>query len=135
MTGTAGSAARYSAAVVGRVREMARVGAWADGPDVGTGEAGSLAEGTFVRVQVREDAMGGGRLEAVYKVFGCSAAIASASLVAEWIEQERPLRAEDVMAALELPAARAHAARMAVEAAEKAVNALAVESREPRAES
>ena len=53
-------------------------------PDVGTGEAGTLDEGTVVRIQVRVD---GDRIaEARFKVFGCSAAIASASLVAEWLE-------------------------------------------------
>ena len=38
----------------------------------------------MVRIQVRAD---GDRIaEARFKVFGCSAAIASASLVAEWLE-------------------------------------------------
>jgi len=123
---------RYSTAVVARVRAMARVGAWPEGPGVGTGEAGSLDEGTFVRMQVRTSGQG---YEAVYKVFGCSAAIASASLVAEWIEQARTLSADDVRAALELPPERGHAAEMAVEAATNAVTALRAESREPRAES
>lgn len=112
---------RYSAAVVARVREMARVGAWpADAAGVGTGEAGSLAEGTFVRVQVRPSGQG---REAVYKVFGCSAAIAAASLVTEWIERGRALAAADVATALELPRERAYVAQLAVEAAEKALGA------------
>jgi NifU-like protein involved in Fe-S cluster formation len=124
---------RYSAAVVERVREMARVGAWPAAPGIGTGEAGAIDSGTFVRIQVRAAAAGDRRFEAVYKVFGCSAAIASASLVAEWIEQERPLRVEDVMATLELPAERAHAARMATEAATRAL--AACRRREPTADS
>jgi NifU-like protein involved in Fe-S cluster formation len=114
---------RYSPQVVGRVREMTRVGNWpADEPGVGTGEAGSLERGTFVRVQIRH-VPGDEGVRVVYKVFGCSAAIASASLVAEWVEAGRPLRPEAVAAALELPPDRAHVAALAVDAAERALAA------------
>ncbi len=126
-----GEAMRYSAAVVERVREMARVGAWPeDALGVATGEAGSVAEGTFVRVQVRPS---GGKCEAVYKVFGCSAAIAAASLVTEWIAEGRTLAAADVVTTLDLPPERAHVAALAVDAASSALASL--RRREPRAES
>ena len=45
---------------------------------------GTLDDGTVVRIQVRAD--GDRIVEARFQVFGCSAAIASASLVAEWFE-------------------------------------------------
>ena len=74
---------KYSDEVLRRVREPQRVGSL-EGDRVGTGEVGTLDEGTVVRIQVRAD---GDRIaEARFKVFGCSAAIASASLVAEWLE-------------------------------------------------
>ncbi|MDP1569422.1 MAG: iron-sulfur cluster assembly scaffold protein [Vicinamibacterales bacterium] len=128
---------RYSDAVVARVREMARVGAWPPGAGVGTGDAGAMAEGTFVRIQVRRTGEG---VEAVYKVFGCSAAIASASLVTEWIAEGRTLAAADVVTTLDLPLDRAHVAAMVVNAAESALASLRgreliADSREPRAES
>src|SRR5688500_19208081 len=73
----------YSEEVLNRVREPKRVGTL-DGEHVGTGEVGTLDEGTVVRIQVRKS---GDRIaEARFKVFGCSAAIASASLVAEGLE-------------------------------------------------
>ena len=65
----------YSAEVLRRVRELQRAGS-IEGAHVGTGEVGTLDEGTVVRMQVRLD--GNTVAEARYRVFGCSAAIASA---------------------------------------------------------
>jgi NifU-like protein involved in Fe-S cluster formation len=118
---------RYSEAVLSRVRDLKRVGSL-EGPKVGTGEVGTLNEGTVMRIQVRRD---GDRIVAArFKVFGCSAAIASASLVAEWLEgaavdEAKSLTAERVVQTLELAADRAHVARMAVEAGLQAVRNVA----------
>jgi NifU-like protein involved in Fe-S cluster formation len=114
---------RYSDEVLSRVRNPQRVGTL-DGAHVGTGEVGTLDEGTVVRIQVRTS---GDRIaEARFKVFGCSAAIASASLVAEWLEgaaiaEATQLTPERVVQALGLAAERHHVARMAVEAGVKAL--------------
>jgi len=114
---------RYSDEVLRRVRELQRVGSL-DGDHVGTGEVGTLDDGTVVRIQVRAD---GERIaEARFKVFGCSAAIASASLVAEWLEgvaidEAGKVTAEQVVQKLGLAPERHHVARMAVEAGMKAV--------------
>lgn len=96
-----------------------------EGDHVGTGEVGTLDEGTVVRIQVRR---GGDRIaEARFKVFGCSAAIASASLVAEWLEgatmdEARLLTPERIVQQLDLAPERAHVARLAIEAARKALD-------------
>ena len=114
---------KYSEEVLRRVRELRRVGALA-GEHVGTGEVGKLDEGTVVRIQVVRS---GDRIaEARFKVFGCSAAIASASLVTEWldgaaIDEAKAVTAERVVQTLGLPAERHHVAQMAVEAGMKAV--------------
>jgi len=114
---------RYSEEVLDRVRNPQRAGSL-DGAHVGTGEVGTLDEGTVVRIQVRKS---GDRIaEARFKVFGCSAAIASASLVAEWLEgaalaEATRLTPERVVQVLGLPAERHHVARMAVEAGVKAL--------------
>ena len=55
-------------------------------------------------------------------MFGCSAAIASASLVAEWLEgasldEAQALTAERVVETLQLAHEREHVARRAIEAA------------------
>jgi NifU-like protein involved in Fe-S cluster formation len=117
---------RYSEEVLNRVRHPQRAGS-IDGPHVGTGEVGTLDEGTVVRIQVRRS---GDRIaEARFKVFGCSAAIASASLVAEWLEgtpidEAAQVTAERVVQHLELVPERHHVAAMAVEAARRAVMSL-----------
>jgi nitrogen fixation NifU-like protein len=114
---------KYSDEVLRRVRALERVGAL-DGDHVGTGEAGTLDEGTVMRIQVRRE---GDRIaEARFKVFGCSAAIASASLVAEWLEgadiaEATQMTPERVVQQLELAPEREYTARMAVEAGLKAV--------------
>ena len=115
---------KYSDEVLQRVRQPQRAGSL-DGEHVGTGEVGTLDEGTVVRIQVRRS---GNRIaEARFKVFGCSAAIASASLVAEWLEgapivEASALAAERVVQKLELAPERAHVARMAVQAGLKAID-------------
>jgi NifU-like protein involved in Fe-S cluster formation len=124
---------KYSDEVLRRVREPQRVGSL-DGDHVGTGEVGTLDDGTVVRIQVRTD---GERIaEARFKVFGCSAAIASASLVAEWLEgsaiaEAKQVSAERVVQHLALAPERAHVAALAVEAGLRAL----ADSAEPKAES
>jgi NifU-like protein involved in Fe-S cluster formation len=116
----------YSPAVLERVRDPRHAGALPrDEVNVGTGEAGSLDEGAMTRIQVRVG--GDGRIaDAVFRVFGCSAAIASASLVAERLQganvsDARDLDALRVTAELQLPIERAHVAGLAVRAAQSAI--------------
>lgn len=114
---------RYSAEVLNRVRDPKRAGSL-EGEHVGTGEAGTLDEGTVVRIQVKRD---GDRIaQARFKVFGCSAAIASASLVAEWLESAsiadaKQLTAERIVQRLDLAPERVHVAQMAVDAGLRAI--------------
>jgi nitrogen fixation NifU-like protein len=94
------------------------------GVDVGTGETGTLESGTVTRIQVRVSS--GRVVEARFKVFGCSAAIASASLVVELIEgattaEAQGLTPERVVQMLDLSPEREYTARMAVEAARLAL--------------
>ena len=114
----------YSAAVLERVRNPQRVGTLPESAEVGTGEAGSLDAGTLARIQVR--VRHGRIVEARFKVFGCSAAIAAAGLVTEWlegasVEDARQLSADRVVDHLALPEERAHVAGVAVEAARQAL--------------
>lgn len=115
---------RYSDEVLKRVREPQRVGALPAGPGVGTGVSGTLEDGTVTRIDVR---VSGNRIvEARFKVFGCSAAIASASLVAEWLEgasldEAQQLTADRVAGTLQLTHEREHVARQAIDAAQQAL--------------
>jgi NifU-like protein involved in Fe-S cluster formation len=113
--------------VLARVRDPRRVG-WLprDAPDVGTGEAGTIESGTMARIQVRVEPASGRIALAVFRVFGCSAAIASASLVTERmegasVEDAAGIEPLAVVAELELPAERARIAALVVEAARGAI--------------
>jgi nitrogen fixation NifU-like protein len=103
------AAVGYSAEVVRRCQRLDRAGSWPeDDPDVGTGLVGSLAAGALTRLQVRVDATGARVDDARFKAFGCSAAIACASLAAERaiggsLGTARALDAAALVAALELP--------------------------------
>ncbi|HXG86831.1 MAG TPA: iron-sulfur cluster assembly scaffold protein [Vicinamibacterales bacterium] len=117
----------YSAAVIARVRDPKYAG-WLprDAPDVGTGEAGTLDSGTMARIQIRVEESTRRIDQAVFKVFGCSAAIASASLVTERlrgapVDRVREIDALTVVAELALPPERASVAALAVTAARHAV--------------
>ena len=97
-----------------------------DAPDVGTGEAGSLEAGELTRIQVRIDGASERIDDAVFKVVGDDAAVASAQLVTARLRgaslaDARELEAFAVVAELQLPMHRAHVAGMAVEAAQKAI--------------
>jgi nitrogen fixation NifU-like protein len=116
----------YSAAVLDRVRDPKFAGALPrDEQSVGTGEAGALDQGTMTRIQLRVGDHG--RItDAVFKVFGCSAAIASASVVVEQLHGALPSRVGElealiIAAELELPIERAHVAALAVRAAKAAI--------------
>jgi nitrogen fixation NifU-like protein len=115
---------KYSDEVLRRVQHLERAGTLA-GEHVGTGEVGTLDEGTVVRIQVMRS---GDRIAAArFKVFGCSAAIASASLVAELLDgaaldEVKGMTSERVVQTLGLAPEREHVARMAVEAGLRAID-------------
>lgn len=115
----------YSTAVRDRCRDVRRAGAWPDGEAAVTqGAAGSLDSGAWVRLQLRMGA--DGRVEDTrFRVFGCSAAIASASYVADALvgaslQEAAALAPEDVAAALELPEEKHAMAVLATAAAREA---------------
>ena len=121
------SSAVYSAAVRERCREPHRAGAWPDGErGVGTGSAGSLDAGAWTRLQVRVGA--DGRIDDTrFKVFGCSAAMASASFAADaligaTLAEARALVPADVAEALGLQGDKRAMAALATEAARGAVD-------------
>ena len=124
------TAAAYSAEVVRRCQQLPRAGSWPeDDRRIGTGVIGSLDAGTMTRMQVRV-AAGGEQIEdARFKVFGCSAAIASASLAADRIagapvSAARALDASELAVALELPEDKRAMAGHAVAAVQAALDDL-----------
>lgn len=119
--------ALYSEAVRDRCRDLRRAGGWPDGtPEVGTGEQGSLESGTWTRLQVHVSPGAAVIDDARFRVFGCSAALASASWVADAlvgrdVVEARGLAADEVARALDLPDDKVAMAALATGAAEAAV--------------
>jgi NifU-like protein involved in Fe-S cluster formation len=119
--------ASYSAAVRRHCERLERAGSWPESdPRVGTGVVGSLDVGTMMRLQVRLAADGGRIEEARFKVFGCSAAIASASLAADRLSgatlaEAGALDSAALATALDLPEDKGAMAAQAVTAARAAI--------------
>jgi nitrogen fixation protein NifU and related proteins len=119
--------AAYSEAVKARCRDPRRAGTWPPGTlGVGTGATGSLDDGAWTRVQVRVSDQGDQIEDARFTVFGCSAAVASASFVADAIVglspvTARAMAADAVVDALALPEDKRAMAQLATDAARAAV--------------
>lgn len=119
--------AAYSEAVRQRCRDPRRAGGWPDdAAGVGTGATGSLDDGAWTRLQVRVSERGVID-DARFRVFGCSAAVASASFVADAVVGASPravaaLDAAAVAEALALPDDKRAMAALATDAARAAVD-------------
>lgn len=120
--------AAYSDAVRARCRDLRRAGGWPDGASgTGTGVQGSLDGGAWTRLQVHVAETTGIVDDARYRVFGCSAAVASASFVADALvggstDAARALDAAAVATALALPDDKRAMAALAVGAAQAAID-------------
>jgi nitrogen fixation NifU-like protein len=121
------TATGYSAEVRRRCERLDRAGSWPESdPRVGTGVVGSLDVGTMVRLQVRLAADDDRIEDARFKVFGCSAAIASASLAADRLSGATlavavGLDSADLATTLDLPDDKRAMAAQAVTAARAAI--------------
>jgi nitrogen fixation protein NifU and related proteins len=94
-------------------------------PNVGTGLVGAPACGDVMRLQVKisDD----GKIEdAKFKTFGCGSAIASSSLVTEWVkgktvDEALTIKNTDVANELNLPPVKIHCSVLAEDAIKAAV--------------
>src|SRR6476469_850763 len=96
-----------------------------DDPNVGTGLVGDPACGDVMRLQLRVS--DGGVIEdAKFKTFGCGSAIASSSLVTEWVkgktvDQALTITNKDVAKELSLPPVKIHCSVLAEDAIKAAI--------------
>ena len=76
----------YSNKVIDHYENPRNVGSFdKNDPDVGTGLVGAPACGDVMKLQLKIDD-GGVIQDARFKTFGCGSAIASSSLVTEWVK-------------------------------------------------
>lgn len=96
-----------------------------DDENVGTGMVGAPACGDVMRLQIKvnED----GLIEdAKFKTYGCGSAIASSSLLTEWVkgrslEEAEQIKNTDIVAELSLPPVKIHCSVLAEDAIKAAI--------------
>ena len=96
-----------------------------DDKNVGTGMVGAPACGDVMRLQIKvnED----GLIEdAKFKTYGCGSAIASSSLLTEWVkgrslEEAEQIKNTDIVAELSLPPVKIHCSVLAEDAIKAAI--------------
>jgi nitrogen fixation NifU-like protein len=93
--------------------------------DVGTGMVGAPACGDVMRLQIRVNDEGVIE-DAKFKTYGCGSAIASSSLLTEWVkgktlEQAQEIKNTDIAEELALPPVKVHCSVLAEDAIKAAV--------------
>ena len=96
-----------------------------DESDVGTGMVGAPACGDVMRLQIKVGSDGVIE-DAKFKTYGCGSAIASSSLLTEWvkgktIEEASEIKNSEIAEELELPPVKVHCSVLAEDAIKAAV--------------
>ncbi len=94
-------------------------------PSVGTGMVGAPACGDVMRLQIRVSSEGIIE-DAKFKTYGCGSAIASSSLLTEWIKgkslgQAAEIKNTDIVSELCLPPVKIHCSVLAEDAIKAAI--------------
>ena len=99
-----------------------------DDTNVGTGMVGAPACGDVMKLQIKID--GNGVIEdAKFKTYGCGSAIASSSLLTEWVkgktlDQAGEIKNSDIAEELALPPVKIHCSVLAEDAIKAAISDL-----------
>lgn len=116
----------YSEKVVDHYENPRNVGTLeSDSSTVGTGLVGAPACGDVMRLQIQVN--GEGIIEdAKFKTFGCGSAIASSSLVTEWVkgktlDEAAAIKNTDIAEELALPPVKIHCSVLAEDAIKAAI--------------
>ena len=115
----------YSDKVVDHYENPRNVGSFAkDDEDVGTGMVGAPACGDVMKLQIK--VQDGIITDARFKTYGCGSAIASSSLVTEWVkgrtlDQAAALKNSEIAEELALPPVKIHCSILAEDAIKAAV--------------
>ena len=117
----------YSDKVIDHYENPRNVGKMnADDPDVGTGMVGAPACGDVMRLQIKVNDEGVIE-DAKFKTYGCGSAIASSSLLTEWVkgktlDQAEAIKNVELAEELALPPVKIHCSVLAEDAIKAAVS-------------
>ena len=116
----------YSDKVIDHYENPRNVGSFEkDDPTIGPGMVGAPACGDVMKLQIKvEDGI---ITDAKFKTYGCGSAIASSSLVTEWVkgktlEQAGSIKNSEIAEELALPPVKIHCSILAEDAIKAAVN-------------
>jgi nitrogen fixation NifU-like protein len=115
----------YSEKVLDHYENPRNVGSFPkDEPDVGTGMVGAPACGDVMKLQIKvEDGI---IRDARFKTYGCGSAIASSSLITEWVkgktlDEAATIKNSDIAQELALPPVKIHCSILAEDAIKAAI--------------
>ena len=122
----------YSDKVIDHYENPRNVGGFEDatggiGSDVGTGMVGAPACGDVMKLQIKVNPVTGLIEDAKFKTYGCGSAIASSSLVTEWVkgkslDEALTIKNTHIAEELALPPVKIHCSILAEDAIKAAVN-------------
>jgi nitrogen fixation protein NifU and related proteins len=118
----------YSEKVVEHYENPRNVGSFDKGDDtVGTGMVGAPACGDVMKLQIKVNPLTGLIEDAKFKTYGCGSAIASSSLVTEWVkgkslDEALTIKNTHIAEELALPPVKIHCSILAEDAIKAAVN-------------
>jgi nitrogen fixation protein NifU and related proteins len=118
----------YSDKVIDHYENPRNVGSFEkDDPTVGTGMVGAPACGDVMKLQIKVDDDTGIITDAKFKTYGCGSAIASSSLVTEWLkgktlDEAGTIKNSNIAQELALPPVKIHCSILAEDAIKAAVN-------------
>ncbi len=117
----------YSEKVIDHYENPRNVGSFEkDDPSVGSGMVGAPACGDVMKLQIKVNA--DGIIEdAKFKTYGCGSAIASSSLITEWVkgkslDEAAAIKNAEIAEELELPPVKVHCSILAEDAIKAAVD-------------
>src|SRR5574343_1031451 len=128
----------YSEKVIDHYENPRNVGKFdAEDPDVGTGMVGAPACGDVMKLQIKVNEEGVIE-DAKFKSYGCGSAIASSSLVTEWVkgktlDQAMDIKNTQIAQELALPPVKIHCSILAEDAIKAAVQDYKAKHGQPQA--
>ena len=116
----------YGEKVLDHYENPRNVGSFENEDNVGTGMVGAPACGDVMKLQIKVD--GNGVIEdAVFKTYGCGSAIASSSLLTEWVkgktlDEAKAIKNTEIAEELALPPVKIHCSVLAEDAINAAID-------------
>ena len=118
----------YSTQVIDHYENPRNVGSFdKSDPNIGTGMVGAPACGDVMRLQIKVDNDTGIITDAKFKTYGCGSAIASSSLITEWVKgktlgQAGSIKNSQIAEELALPPVKIHCSILAEDAIKAAIH-------------